>query len=432
MARCATIDLPYNFKPREYQRALFNAIRLKRYSRAVSVWHRRAGKDKTLINLVADMSHDRVGAYYYFFPSYAQGRKIIWDGIDRDGFPFMGHIPNELRAATNQNEMKIKLRCGSLFQVVGSDNIDSVVGTNPVGCVFSEFALQDPRGWDFVRPILRENGGWAVFNYTPRGHNHGYDLYRMAGENRDWFCERLTIDDTGVMSAEDIQSERDAGMDEDLIQQEFYCSFEASVPGAYYARALREARDQGRIGVVPPDLSCRVNTYWDLGMDDATTIWFIQSVGREWRAVDYYEHSGEGLEWYFDVLRDRAAERGWIYGVHVAPHDIKVRELGTGKSRLETAAALGVQFQVAPKIESQQDGIQAVREIIPGVWFDEGACGRGIDALANYRAEYDESAKVTRSRPVHDWASHGAKGFEVFAVYHKAAKRFTGLERAFS
>lgn len=410
---------------------MFNAIRSGWKRRSVSVWHRRAGKDKTLINLMADMSCRRVGAYYYFFPSYTQGRKIIWDGIDRDGFPFMSHIPNELRASTNNTEMKIKLRNGSLFQVVGSDNIDTIVGTNPVGCVFSEYALQDPRGWDFVRPILRENGGWAAFNYTPRGHNHGYDLYRMARVNPAWFCEVLTIEDTGVLSEADVQAERDAGMDEDLVQQEFFCSFESAIPGAYYANILRQARKDGRIGDVPVDPSLRAWTFWDLGMDDSTAIWFLQFAGREVRCVDYYESSGEGLGFYFRVLEEKADEHHWMYGGHVAPHDIKVRELGTGKSRWESAAAQGVRFAVCPRIESQMDGIEAVRQVFGACWFDETRCAKGLDALANYQAGYDETNKVTRLRPLHNWASHGAKAFETFAVYQVGAKRFQGLGRAF-
>jgi hypothetical protein len=426
------IRLPYQFKPRSYQKGLFYAIRQRRFTRAVAVWHRRAGKDKTLVNLISAMAHVRVGAYYYFFPSYAQGRKILWDGIDRDGFPFMGHIPKELRQSTNNTEMKIKLRNGSLIQVVGSDNIDTIVGTNPVGCVFSEYALQDPRGWDFVRPILRENQGWAAFNYTPRGHNHGYDLYRMARSNPDWFCEVLTITDTGVMAEADVQAERAAGMDEELILQEFYCSFDAAIPGAYYAAVLRQARSEGRIGDVPIDRSLRVWTFWDLGMDDSTAIWFVQFAGRECRAVDYYEYAGEGLEHYFGVLDKKAEEHGWMYGGHVAPHDIQVRELGTGKSRWETAASKGVRFQVSPKIESQMDGIEAVRRVFPKCWFDETRCGPGLDALANYRAEWDDKHRVARLRPLHDWSSHGSKAFETFAVYQTGAKRFKGLDGAFS
>jgi len=170
--------------------------------------------------------YQRVGIYYYFFPTYAQGKKIIWDGIDGMGFKFLDHFPPELIRNQNATEMKITLVNGSLFQIVGTDNYDSIVGTNPVGCVFSEFALQDPTAWEYVRPILRENGGWAIFPYTPRGFNHGWDLYQMAQNDPDWFCELLTVTDTGVLTEADVDAERRAGMPEPLIQQEFYCSFE--------------------------------------------------------------------------------------------------------------------------------------------------------------------------------------------------------------
>jgi hypothetical protein len=173
-------------------------------------------------------AHKRIGSYYYFYPIYAQAKKAIWNGMDRDGFPFLGHIPEELRASTNNQEMLIKLKCGSLIQMIGTDNIDAIMSTNPVGCVFSEYALQKPEAWDFVRPILRENGGWALFNFTPRGLNHGWSIYQTAKDNPEWFCELLTINDTGVLNDSDMEAEREDGMSENLIRQEYYCDFTAS------------------------------------------------------------------------------------------------------------------------------------------------------------------------------------------------------------
>ena len=231
------ITIPYNFEPRPYQAGLYNSI-ADGFRRAVAVWHRRSGKDKTLLNLIVKEAHKRTGIYYYFFPTYNQGRKVLWDGIDRDGFRYMGHIPEELRENTNQQEMKIKLKCGSILQIIGTDNIDAIMGTNPVGCVFSEYSLQSPEAWDLIRPILAENGGWAVFNYTPRGRNHGFVLYEMAMNNKEWFTELLTANDTGVVSEATIQAEREAGMSEAMIQQEFYCSFEASLSACFFTDAL--------------------------------------------------------------------------------------------------------------------------------------------------------------------------------------------------
>ncbi|HUN56230.1 MAG TPA: hypothetical protein VMU29_13850 [Smithella sp.] len=231
------ITIPYNYTPRRYQKGLYNCIGAG-FKRAVAVWHRRAGKDKTLLNLIVKEAHKRIGTYYYFFPTYNQGRKVLWDGIDRNGFRYMDHIPEELRTHTNQQEMKIRLKCGSLIQIIGTDNIDAIMGTNPVGCVFSEYSLQNPAAWDLIRPILTENGGWAVFNYTPRGRNHGFVLYEMAKNNPDWFTELLTVEDTDVVSAAMVQSEREAGMSEEMIKQEFYCSFEASLSQCFFTGAL--------------------------------------------------------------------------------------------------------------------------------------------------------------------------------------------------
>lgn len=243
------ITLPYNYQARPYQSGLYDCI-ANGYKRAVAVWHRRAGKDKTLLNLLIKEAFKRTGVYYYFFPTYNQGRKVLWDGIDRNGFRYLDHIPEPLREGNpNTTEMKIRLINGSLIQIIGTDNIDAIMGTNPVGCVFSEYSLQNPAAWDLIRPILAENGGWAVFNYTPRGRNHGFVLYEMAKNNPEWFCECLTVDDTGVVTPEMVQAERDAGMSEEMIQQEFYCSFEASLEACFFQGVL-DHHDSVTSGVV--------------------------------------------------------------------------------------------------------------------------------------------------------------------------------------
>jgi len=336
--------------------------------------------------------------------------------MDRDGFKFLDHIPKPLREKENSTEMKITLKNGSIIQIIGSENYNALMGTNPIGCVLSEFALQDPRGWDYIRPILRENGGWAVFNSTPRGHNHLYDLYRMAKDNPKWFTQVLTVDDTGVISPQDIDDERKSGMSEDLIQQEFFCSFDAALPGAFFAREMGIAREQGRICGVPVVPGIPVDTYWDLGMDDATAIWFAQSVGREIHLVDYEEHTGEGLAFYANLLREKKEKNGWSYGKHTGPHDLAVRELGTGKSRVEIAFEMGIRFNVAERPSRKEDAIEAARQVIASCWFDKDRCDLGIQALISYRKEYDDRNKVFRLKPVHDWASHSADAFQVLAV----------------
>jgi len=407
--------LPHQFEPRNYQlpalRALDSGIK-----RAVAVWHRRAGKEKTFLNHTVKAAFQRIGTYFYIFPTYAQGKKILWQGMDRDGFPFMAHIPEAIRKKKLEDEMRVELINGSAFQIIGSDKIDSIVGTNPVGCVFSEYSLQDPRAWDYLRPILRENGGWAIFDFTPRGKNHGYQIYQMAKDNPEWFCQMLTIDDTGVMNDADIDAERRAGMSEEMIQQEFYCSFEGVMFGAYFGNEMRQVEAEGRITRVPYEPGIGVETWWDLGINDSMTIWFTQTIGREVRVIDYYESSGEGLAHYAKYLQGLP----YIYGAHHAPHDIEVRELGTGRSRREVAREYGINFDVVPNLPLE-DGIEAARTFLGRCWFDKEKCERGINALRSYRKDYDEKNEVFKARPVHDWASHGADAFRYLAVGHKIA-----------
>lgn len=249
------IQVPYKFSPRPYQVKLFKALE-EGTKRAVIIWHRRSGKEKTCLNIMVTKMLERVGTYYYFFPEFSQGRKIIWDGIDKDGFRFIDHIPKELIVNKNDQEMKIRLKNGSIFQIIGTDNIDSIVGSNPVGCVFSEYAIQRPQAWEFIRPILAENGGWAIFDYTPRGMNHGWKLYQQAITS-GWFHEVLTVDDTEAISAEALREEY-AQMPEDLFEQEYYCKF---VEGA--GQFFKRIEENVWNGNLPP----QSNRYYQLGVD---------------------------------------------------------------------------------------------------------------------------------------------------------------------
>lgn len=354
----------------------------------------------------------RIGTYYYFLPTYNQGRKVIWDGIDRDGMKFLDHFPEEIIQSKNNTEMKILTKFGSLFQIIGTDNYDAIRGTNPIGCVFSEYPWQNPVVWEIVRPILRENKGWAIFLYTPQGHNHGYQLLEMAKRNKDkWFSQVLTVDDTKVITREEINQERVEGMPENLLQQEYYCSFEAAAVGAYYGDQMRQARNDKRITKVPYQQEAEVHTWWDLGIGDATAIGFFQQIGLEWHLIDYYEASGEGLAHYAQVLKDKK----YNYGNHYAPHDIDVRELGSGKSRLEIAKTLGIEFQIVPKL-SIDDGINAARIRFNTLWIDEEKCQRFTDAISLYRKEYNEKMGEYKPRPLHDWTSHAADMLRYWAV----------------
>ena len=398
------ITLPHHYEPRGYQLGMWRAFDAG-IKRLLMVWHRRGGKDKSCLNLMARETQRRIGTYWYFLPQLAQGRRIIWDGMDGNGFRFLHHFPQELWAEDpNATLMRLRLKNGSVFQVVGSDNIDSLVGANPIGCVFSEFSLQDPRGWDLVRPILRENSGWAAFNGTPRGKNHLWRLYQTALLNDDWFVEKLGVDDTHVLDDEDVQAERDAGMPEELVQQEFYCSFEGGMAGAYYSQAMEAAVKDGRICEVRYDPALPVHTAWDLGVHDMTAIVFYQTPRHlnEVRIIDYIEHSGEGIPYYLREMQ----RKPYTYADHIAPHDIAVREMG-------------LRFTVARKL-SMEEGVDAVRAMLPLCWFDKRKCGRLVEALSSWRRDWDEK-KQTWTRPVHDWASHGADAFRTLAVGRKRA-----------
>jgi hypothetical protein len=404
------ITVPNDWRPRAYQKGLWNFLE-KGGKRAVAVWHRRAGKDLLSVNWCVTAALKRKGLYWHLLPTYNQGRKIVWDGMTKTGRGFLDHFPKELWSSINNTDMRLELKNGSIYQVVGTDNVDRLVGSNPVGVIFSEYSLQDPRAWDLVRPILAENGGWAVFIYTARGRNHGYDMFNMANGNKRWFCERLTVDDTAAVPPEAIEDERSACMPDELIQQEFYCSFDAPLVGSYYGSLMAKALAEDRIKEVPYEPRLEVHTAWDLGMGDSTAIIFFQQFGKEYRLIDYYENQGEGIPHYVKVLRDK----DYVYGKHIAPHDIKVREMGTGKSRFEVSRDLGLRFHVCPHILIE-DGIEAARTILSRCYFDSKKCNILVEALRQYRKDYDEKRKVYRDKPLHDWTSHAADAFRYLAL----------------
>lgn len=704
----------------------------KAKKRGVLVWHRRAGKDKTVFaGFVAPQMFRRVGTYYYIFPTYNQGRKILWDGRDREGFRFLDHIPPEVRdGEVNNTEMKLRVTNGSMLQVIGSDNIDSIVGTNPVGCVFSEYALQDPKGWDYLSPILLENGGWAIFDYTPRGKNHGYRMFRMAEGNPDWYCQLLTVEDTyklgGTMSPEMVDSERKSGKNENFIRQEYYCfmpntpiltergeryiadikpgdlvfthtgrlrsvldtvsheftgelvriktagvfddlvctsdhrvrvidpesqtyawkpagevtkgdflvlprmksslplisedmarligwfvaegsfaktainfslnpknqeeidevmgialrlgfaprisrsatctnvivantrlidflmaecgkgarnkrlplhllqgvervvfdalmkgdgcdihqgwcfvtvsrtlamqvqllahtlgyragvsmsvkkpteirgrmiaggrecfsvqirregqairlrpakhgvgamvmnvssepysgtvhnikvqydssyvaygrvvhncDFDAAVDNAVFGDQIYAMRQESRITRVPWEARSEVETYWDIGWDDQTAIWFVQQVGKEVRLIDYYESRLAGPEHYIKVLR----ERPYTYSRHVLPHDADLSRMETGgKSLKEIMWELGLSVEIGVKL-TKEEQIAHARLLFPRVWIDKDKCEAGVGALASWHFAYDDAKQTLGRTPVHDWSSHASDAF---------------------
>ena len=438
--------IPFNFHAREYQLAFLSAVEASINGQSpvrnfLQIWHRRSGKDKTNI---ADVVPRRLikdpALVKYIYPTLIMGRENLWEAIGGDGFRYREHIPPFIRAGEpNETRMTIPVRNGtttpSLFQIAGSDKPDSLRGGNPKLLIFSEWAEQDPYAWDVTEPIMKENGGISVFNTTPKGDNHARALFEYAKNNPLWHVELLTAEDTGIWSMQQLEdirldiikrfaangrSESEATA---YFEQEYMCSFKAPVIGSYYGAAIQKAEKENRITKVPINEGYPVHTAWDLGMDDSMTIWFFQHVNQEIHFVDYYENSGEGLGFYAQILQ----EKGYYYGDYFAPHDIAVRELGTGKSRLEVGKTLGLHFTQGARLEVE-DGINAVRSTLSQCWFDADKCHRGINALKNYRKEWDEKNKVFKNNPKHDWASHGADAMRTFAVNYKKSEPIDGSD----
>ncbi len=416
------ISIPNDWEPRPHQLPFFQAMD-GGIKRACMVWHRRAGKDSSVLNFTAKEMFSRVGNYWHLFPKQRQARKAIWNGIDGQGRKILQQVfPEAVRTRTDGTEMMIEVASGATWQLCGSDNYDSLVGSNPVGVVFSEWSLCDPNAWDYVRPMLAENGGWAIFIYTSRGKNHGYTLYNMAKKSDNWFSELLTVNDTKrpdgspVIGPRIIQEEREEGMSEEMIQQEYYCSFDAQIPGAIYAKQMAAARDDGRIGSIPIEPMLPVHTAWDLGISDNMSIWLFQVFAAEVRLIAYYENNNEGIEHYIQWLQEFKAKHGIGFGQHLAPHDIEVRELTTGKSRKETAVKMGIKFRTVKRPKIKSEGHQAVRKIFPRLWLDDKRAEHGINGLSSYQYEWDDKKKVFHSTPLHDWASHPADSLQTLAL----------------
>ncbi len=407
--------------------------------RADVVAHRRWGKDDVALNWAAQAASRRIGAYWHLLPQASQGRKAIWDAVN----PHTGKrrideaFPPRLRERTRNGDMMIHLKGGSTWQVVGSDNFNSLVGSPPIGVVFSEWSLAKPEAWSFIRPILAENGGWALFLWTPRGRGHATRAFEARARDPEWFTLRSPATETDVFTPEQLARERteliaELGSEEEgeaRYASEYLVDFDAAAPGAYYARLLADAERDGRVGRVPFDPGLRVDTAWDLGVDDYTAVWFFQQAGREVRVIDYYETCGEGLE---AVVRAAIAGKPYVYGTHHLPHDVMVRELGAGgRSRFETLGGLGVSPISVGAAMDPEERINAARLMIPMAWFDAERCAGGLERLRAYRKRWN---RATRSYggPLHDQASHGADAFGEFAANRRggAAARRPAVRRA--
>lgn len=410
----AQITLPNRFTPRPYQAAVMSYLD-NGGLRACSVWHRRAGKDTTAIHQIAKLMHRRRGLYWHMLPTQRQARKVVWDAYTREGDRLIDTaLPRELRASDpNNTEMKIPMRCGSLYQLVGSDNYDSLVGSNPIGVVMSEWSLTDPRIWDYIRPILLENGGWVWFIYTPRGYNHGWDIKEIAERTPEWFYSLLTVDDTGVVSRADIEKEIQEGMPQELAEQEFWCSFSAANVGAIFGKQMALAERENRITdeEIFDEKGPRIMVSMDIGIRDTATAWFWQVWQDGANLVDYDEESGVDADGWIEKFRTSR----WDIETIILPHDAKNKYFATKHSAFERFLASGYQIRLLPPIR-KADQINAGRFIFPHLRFHRSRCERGIMALRDWSYAWDDVRRIFSKEPDHSWASHGGHGFSYGAT----------------
>ena len=395
------IEIPY--KPREHQLKVHELLDGKRF--AVVVAHRRFGKTVAALNHLireAVLNEKETPRYAYIAPTYGQAKRVAWDYLVKYTTPLGG--------TNNISELRVDF-WGRRIQLYGSDNPDSLRGQFFDGVIIDEVGDQNPKIWtDIVRPALTDRKGWCLFIGTPKGHNHFKELRDRAEKEEGWGLLEFKASETGVVDETELKAAKNE-MGEDKYRQEFECSFDAAVEGSYYGTMLNELEEKKHMQEIPREELSRTFTAWDLGMGDSTSIWVAQLVGTEVRLIDYYENHGVGLDHYVKWIKDNDYSKA----EHILPHDVRVRELGTGKSRLEMLEDSGLEVKIAPRM-GLDDGIQAVRRLLPRCWFNVPKVQNGLNCLRNYRRDYDEKRKIFFERPLHDWSSHGSDSFRYLAL----------------
>ena len=391
------------YKPREQQLAIHELMDSKRFG--VVVAHRRMGKTVSAINhLIKDalLNQKEAPRYAYIAPTYGQAKRVAWDYLVKYAEPLGG--------TQNITELRVDF-WGRRIQLYGSDNPETLRGQYFDGVILDEIGDQNPKIWtDIVRPALADRKGWCMFIGTPKGHNHFKELRDRAEKEDGWGLLEFKASETGVVDDLELKAAK-SEMGEDKYRQEFECSFDAAVEGSYYGQVLNELEDKKHMQEIPREELSRTFTAWDLGMGDSTSIWVAQLVGTEVRLIDYYENHGVGLDHYVKWIKDNDYSKA----EHILPHDVRVRELGTGKSRIEMLEDSGLEVKIAPRM-GLDDGIQAVRRLLPRCWFNVPKVQIGLNCLRNYRRDYDEKRKIFFERPLHDWSSHGSDSFRYLAL----------------
>jgi len=410
------------FKPRPYQRDLFDAFIFGGYKRFIRVMHRRAGKDHEAWALCFYAALMRKGLYLYLLPTIGQANTVIWEGRGKTGVGFLDYIPKKLIKRVNQSKMSITLANGSIIRVTGSNNYTALIGSNPLGIVYSEFQDADPKSLEYMRPILAENGGWVLINGTPRGrHNNLFQVYNQNAENPDWFItvkpasETTDWDGSAIITQSIIDEEIRAGMPPELVEQEFNCSWDGFVEGAYFTRELKDMRKQGAISCFPVDPELPVYTSWDIGSNDANSICLWQ-IGRDnsIRCIYCFEENYKNAEWYANELKNIQRRLGFKkFAMHFLPHDVAVQEWGSGRTRIEQLASAGILPKKVQRL-AVSERIQCLRSLLPRMKIHSKNAKTLELALSDYHSK--KNSEGVTIGPAHNWASHSVDAASYFAV----------------
>lgn len=423
------------FKLRNYQKPLWDAMLVKNFTKAYCLWHRGAGKDITCLNIMIEKLKKKPGTYIIALPTYSQGTKVIWDAIDNNGKKFLSYFPENMITRRVQDEMKLEFSNGSFFQVVGTENLEKLRGVGIDGLIMSEDACHTADVWfDILEPAIRkksQGGSWVIFQTTPPPFegtkNHSIRRFFMAQNAPDWFCQRLTIEDTfrdaesedgrRLITDEEIDKLRKEGTAEDKIQREYFCSIKGSVEGTYYYDLIVKAEQEKRITQVLHEPLSPVITIWDIGMYDSTAIWFVQFIKGKINVIDFYQASGEEFSFYAKIVR----EKPYCYEEHLLPHDASVRELGAG-CRYNTLRSLGINpLQILPKGiqgKAHSERVDAIRNILSFCYFDATRTSAGLDALKEEHKEYNELMGEYKPQRVKSWTNHACDAFGDFALWY--------------
>lgn len=410
-----------NLRPQ--QRPLFDAYFNRGIRNVVRVAHRRFGKGMEAFMLMCCAAIYRRGIYGYFLPTIGQSRRVIWQTIGGDGVRLIDRFPSKLVVSVNHSEQIIRLTNGSVIYVSGSDNYKRLIGMDFCYIAWDEFQDSNPAAVDAFRPMITRNKGFQEFLGTPRAYNHFKELYEAHVDDPTWFVSNLTINDTcdefgqPIITESDIEAERANGMPEEIIQQEYFGSWDAAIRGAYYSKQLNLARKEGRIGDYPFNPHYPVYTSCDIGFDDSYAIWFFQHYNNKLYMIEYFEDREKEMAYYcLEVYRKKAMQWRGRYATHWAPHDIENRELIAGKSRKDAAREYGINFHTVARPAQKIHGIHCVRSLFARMHFDANKCKLGLKHLSEYHADFDEKNNVYSINPKRNSATHGADALQTAAL----------------